>query len=249
MKVLLVGHGRMGRLVESLCAADGIETVACLDSASPRDGRAIRDGRAQGAEVAIDFSTAEAFAGNLPHLAAAGLQVVVGTTGWQCDGTRLKQVAADAGIGVVAASNFSLGVNLFLAVVERSAELFAARDQYGAWLHEAHHAGKRDAPSGTAVTLLAGLERAGYDRPVAVSSTRAGAIPGTHTLGFDGPGESIELTHTARDRTIFARGALHAARWIRGKQGWFTMHDVLGLTPTSDSGSAAAYRDETRRSA
>jgi 4-hydroxy-tetrahydrodipicolinate reductase len=130
---------------------------------------------------------------------------------------------------VVAAPNFALGVSLFGALVVRAAELMARRDEFGAWMHELHHGTKRDAPSGTALALLQTMRDAGYTAPIDVSSTRAGAIPGTHTIGFDGGGETITLTHTARDRSIFARGALEAARWVQGRRGWFTMQDVLGF--------------------
>ncbi len=96
-------------------------------------------------------------------------------------------------------------------------------------MHEAHHAAKKDAPSGTALLLKKAMQDAGFTRPIDASSTRAGFIPGTHTIGFDGPAETVTLTHAARDRTAFARGALVAARWLAGKRGWFTMHDVLGV--------------------
>ena len=108
----------------------------------------------------------------------------------------------------MAAPNFSTGVVLFEAIVAHAARCFAAQAEFGAWLHEAHHATKKDAPSGTALMLKRAMEEAGYTRPIDVSSTRAGYIPGTHTIGFDGPAESITLTHTARDRSAFARGAL-----------------------------------------
>ena len=100
---------------------------------------------------------------------------------------------------------------------------------FGAWLHEAHHHKKKDAPSGTALLLKRAMEQSGYSLPIDVSSTRAGHEPGTHTIGFDGPAESITLSHSARDRTAFARGALTAAKWVHGKRGWFTMRDVLGI--------------------
>jgi 4-hydroxy-tetrahydrodipicolinate reductase len=119
---------------------------------------------------------------------------------------------------------------MFEALVARAAELVGTQRDYGAWLHEAHHVTKKDAPSGTALALKRAMEAAGFPRPIDVSSTRAGFIPGTHTIGFDGPAETITLTHTARDRTAFARGALIAATWVRGKRGWFSMHDVLGLS-------------------
>jgi 4-hydroxy-tetrahydrodipicolinate reductase len=119
---------------------------------------------------------------------------------------------------------------MYEAIVARAASLMASQTDFGAWVHEAHHAMKKDAPSGTALLLKGAMEAAGYARPIDVAATRAGYIPGTHTIGFDGPAESITLTHTARDRSAFARGALVAARWVKGKRGWFTMHDVLGVT-------------------
>jgi 4-hydroxy-tetrahydrodipicolinate reductase len=120
-------------------------------------------------------------------------------------------------------------VNLFVALAERAAELFGPHAAFGAWIHEAHHATKSDAPSGTALLLASALKGRAYNRPIDVSSTRAGSIPGTHTIGFDAPGETITLTHAARDRSGFARGALEAARWVHGRKGWFTMKDVLGI--------------------
>jgi 4-hydroxy-tetrahydrodipicolinate reductase len=166
---------------------------------------------------------------NAPVLARRGINLVVGTTGWSSDHDRLRQIVADAGVGVVVAPNFSPGVVLFEAVVAQAARLFAGQEEFGAYLHESHHIAKKDAPSGTALLLKGTMERAGYARRIDVSSTRAGHIPGTHTVGFDGPAEAVTLTHTARDRTAFARGALAAAHWVIGRRGWFTMRDVLGV--------------------
>ena len=129
----------------------------------------------------------------------------------------------------MAAPNFATGMVLFEALVGQAARLFGARGDFGAWLHEAHHAMKKDAPSGTALKLKKAMEEAGYDRVIDVAATRAGHIPGTHTVGFDAASESIALVHTARDRGAFARGALTAALWVQGKTGWFTMQDVLDL--------------------
>jgi 4-hydroxy-tetrahydrodipicolinate reductase len=232
MKLLLVGHGRMGRLVESLAADYGFTIAGVIDPQSPaHSGGAAGadDDRWRGADVAVDFTTAAAVVVNAPALARRGVNLVIGTTGWQAHEEELRQAADRAGIGVVAAPNFSTGVVLFEAIVGQAAKLFASRDEFGAWLHEAHHAAKIDAPSGTALALKRAMERSGYPRPIDVSSTRAGQIPGTHTIGFDGPGESITLSHTARDRTGFARGALTAARWVVGRRGWHTMQDVLGV--------------------
>jgi 4-hydroxy-tetrahydrodipicolinate reductase len=123
----------------------------------------------------------------------------------------------------------SRGVVVFEAVVDHAAKLLGQQKDISTFLHEAHHQAKKDAPSGTALLLKGAMEQAGFARPIDVSSTRAGYIPGTHTVGFDGPAETMTLTHTARDRSAFARGALTAAQWVKGRKGWFTMRDVLGL--------------------
>jgi 4-hydroxy-tetrahydrodipicolinate reductase len=179
--------------------------------------------------VAIDFSVADAVPGNVRRLGERGVNVVIGTTGWAAHEADVRRTVQSTGIGVVAAPNFALGVNLFVALTERAAELFGPQASFGAWIHEAHHAAKRDAPSGTALLLDAAMKGHAFNRPIDVSSTRAGSIPGTHTVGFDAPGETITLTHTARDRSGFARGALEAARWLHQRKGWFTMRDVLGI--------------------
>ncbi len=225
MRVLLLGHGRMGRLVESLAAEYGATVAGVIDEHS--GPRAIADGAFGAADVAIDFTLADAVPKNLPQLAERKINVVIGTTGWHAHEETMKDIAAKAGIGVLAASNFSLGMNIFQLAVEEASRNFAKHAEFGAWLHEAHHVMKKDAPSGTALTLKAGMVRAGYGRPIDVSSTRAGSVPGTHTVGFDGPSETIELTHTVRDRAVFARGALTAAAWLVGKRGWFSLRDML----------------------
>jgi 4-hydroxy-tetrahydrodipicolinate reductase len=229
MRIVLVGYGKMGRLVGDLAPEYGCEVAGVIDPASPSHTAGVEDQRWRGVEVAIDFTSPDAVISNVPALASRGINIVLGTTGWQRHEAVLRQAVADAGTGIVAAPNFSTGVVLFEAIVAEAARLFAPQDGYGAWLHEAHHAMKKDAPSGTAIMLKRSMEEAGFARPVDVSSARAGYIPGTHTIGFDGPSESITLTHTARDRGAFARGALTAARWVQDKRGWFTMHDVLGV--------------------
>jgi 4-hydroxy-tetrahydrodipicolinate reductase len=214
----------MGRLVESLAPEHGFQVAGAVDIDT-----ADRPDDWPRADVAIDFSIGEAVPVNLPVLAARGTDVVIGTTGWHEHERVLRDRVAGSGIGVVAAPNFAIGVNLFVAIVERAAELWQHQPAFGAWVHELHHAAKRDAPSGTALAIEDAMRRRGYALPVPVSSTRAGSIPGTHTVGFDAAAETITLTHTARDRTAFARGALQAAAWVRGRQGWFSMRDVLGL--------------------
>src|SRR6187399_1853199 len=230
MRILLVGYGKMGRLVGELAPQYSCEVAGVVDPMSKAQTASLEDPRWKGAvDVAVDFTSPEAVVSNVTTLAGQGINVVLGTTGWGAHEAELKRIVSDAGIGIVAAPNFSTGVVLFELLVARSAEIFAAQPEFGAWVHEAHHAAKKDAPSGTALKLKKSMEAAGFNRPIDVSATRAGYIPGTHTIGFDGPSESITLTHTARDRGGFARGALSAARWVSGRTGWFTMQDVLGI--------------------
>jgi len=230
MKLLLVGHGKMGRMVESLAAEYGWEIAGVLDPASSAHGGGTDAAAWNGVDVAVDFSTPDSVPVNAPALAKRGIHLVVGTTGWSAHEPAVRQAVADSGVGIVVAPNFSTGVVLFEAIVAQAAKLFAQQPDFGAFIHEAHHAAKKDAPSGTALLLQRSMQQAGFTRAIDTSSTRAGFIPGTHTIGFDGPAETITLAHAARDRTAFARGALAAAKWIHGRRGWYTMRDVLGLT-------------------
>jgi 4-hydroxy-tetrahydrodipicolinate reductase len=220
-KLLVVGHGRMGQLVESLAPDYGFDLAGVVTRES--SGR----GEWPAVDVAIDFSVAAAVPATVARMVHSGTPIVIGTTGWHAAEEQVRGAAGGA-IGVVAAPNFAIGVNVFLAVVERLGSLMEPQPSFGAWIHELHHAAKKDAPSGTALAIERRLREHGYLRDVPIASTRAGAIPGTHTLGFDGASETITLTHQARDRAAFARGALVAAQWIQGRRGWYTMKDVLG---------------------
>jgi 4-hydroxy-tetrahydrodipicolinate reductase len=229
LKLVLVGYGKMGRLVAELAPQYSCEVAGVIDPMSPSHGGGPDAAAWEGVEVAIDFSFADAVERNAATLARRGINLVIGTTGWQKAEAAVRQAVAEGNVGAVVAPNFSTGVVLFEAVAAYAATLFAPQEDFGAFVHEAHHAAKKDAPSGTALLLKRAMEQAGFTRPIDVSATRAGFIPGTHTIGFDGPAETITLTHAARDRTAFARGALHAAHWISGKTGWYSMKDVLGL--------------------
>jgi len=229
MKLLLVGHGKMGRMVESLAPGYGCEVAGVIDELSPSHGGGPDADRWKDVDVAVDFTTPDAVMVNAPVLARRRINLIIGTTGWGKHEAELRQIVAAAGGGIVVAPNFSTGVVLFEALVAQAARLFAPQDDFGAFVHEAHHAAKKDAPSGTALLLKRAMEQSGFPRGIDVSATRAGFIPGTHTVGFDGPAETITLSHAARDRTAFARGALTAARWVQGKRGWYTMKDVLGV--------------------
>lgn len=222
-RLLLVGHGRMGQLVETLAPTYGFELAGIVTEHDP-EGLTRDHGRV---DVAIDFTLPEAVPANLPVLAARGINVVVGTTGWLAHEAALRAEVERAGTAVLASANFSLGMNLFMLLAEDAARRFGPHADFGAWIHELHHSAKKDAPSGTALMLQRAMVEAGYGRDIDVAATRAGYIPGTHTIGFDGPSETVTLTHQVRDRGVFARGALEAARWLVGRRGWFTMRDFL----------------------
>lgn len=222
--VLLVGHGRMGQLLERLAASHDCRVAGIVTQASVRDLAAKDFGAV---DVAIDFSVAAAVKANLAAMAGRRWNVVLGTTGWQGDLDACRAIAAQAGIGVLAAANFSIGMHVFRLVAAEAARRFAGLPDVGAWIHESHHAAKKDAPSGTAVLLKQAMEQAGYAKPIDVSSTRAGSIPGTHEVGFDAPTETVTLVHEVRDRAVFAHGALEAAQWLKGRTGWFSLADML----------------------
>jgi 4-hydroxy-tetrahydrodipicolinate reductase len=223
-RLLVIGHGRMGRLVEQLAPEYDCRVAQVVTRAG---GPEAIDALDQPIDVAVDFTLADAVPRTVAALARRGINVVIGTTGWQACEAEVRAVAEAAGIGVFVASNFSIGLHIFRRAVAAAAAGFAADPGVGAWIHEAHHAQKKDAPSGTAITLRDSMVAAGFARSIDMSSTRAGAIPGTHTVGFDGASETVTLTHTVRDRAVFARGALECAIWLAGRTGWFGMDDYL----------------------
>ena len=210
----------MGRLVEQLAPEYGFTIHARIDLNDPVE-------HAAGADVAIEFSTPEAAIGNVEALAAAGVPAVVGTTGWLHQMDRARAAVEQHGTALVWSPNFSIGVNVFLRVVQEAARLLSNEAQYGAWAWEIHHHTKKDAPSGTLAALVNEMREAGYGRTIDTSSNRAGAHPGTHEVGFDSAADTITLRHTARSREGFARGALKAAQWIPGKKGVFEFKDVI----------------------
>ena len=225
MSLVIIGHGRMGRLVEQYAVAHGFTIAGIVtEQTGPvlLQSPDVRD-----VEAVIDFSAGPAVKTNLALVADRGWNAVIGTTGWNADEAECRAIVERTGIGVIASANFSLGVNIFRRIAEDAARRFATMQEVGAWIHETHHIKKKDAPSGTALMLKDALQSAGYTRNLDRSSTRAGSIPGTHEIGFDAPTETVTLTHTVRDRAVFAHGALEAARWITGRRGWFTMDDLI----------------------
>jgi 4-hydroxy-tetrahydrodipicolinate reductase len=177
--------------------------------------------------VAIDFSTPDAAVDNILRIAALGVNLVVGTTGWQEHMNHVRSVVAGRGIGMVWSPNYSVGVNAFFRIVSEAARLLESESEYEAWAWEIHHSAKKDAPSGTLLKTLEQMKQAGYSRSIDVASNRVGSIPGTHEIGFDSPADLITLRHTARSREGFALGAIKAAEWIKGKQGFYEFGDIL----------------------
>jgi 4-hydroxy-tetrahydrodipicolinate reductase len=214
----------MGHVIEQAAQRQGVELVAVVD---PLGGSRGEIGQA---EVCVDFTEPAAALGNVGRAAAAGISIVVGTTGWYDQLDEARQIVDAAGTGLVYGSNFSLGVNLMFRLVARAAELFGPfLSSYDPFIEEAHHKFKKDAPSGTALMLKQIVEsKCGCEVPT--TSVRAGYFPGLHTVGFDSEADTLEIKHTARGRAGFADGALLAAKWIRGRRGMYQFSQVIDET-------------------
>ncbi|MCY4535511.1 MAG: dihydrodipicolinate reductase [Bryobacterales bacterium] len=225
-KLALVGYGRMGRLVEELAPAHGFEVALRLDEFNNQAAAGITRENFDGVDVAIDFSIPDAVADNAVRIAGLGVPLAIGTTGWLDQLDRVRAVVERHGGAVVYGANFSIGVNAFYRVVGAAARAFAAQGDYDAFLYEAHHKYKKDAPSGTALRLLDVVREAGYARSVDVATQRSGQFPGIHEIGFDSAADTIRVSHTARNREGFASGSLKAARWIMGQRGIYEFSQV-----------------------
>jgi 4-hydroxy-tetrahydrodipicolinate reductase len=226
MNLAIVGYGKMGRRIEQLAPEYGFTVALKIGRDDGAADRFTKE-KFQGIGVAVEFSTPAVCVENVERLAALGVNTVVGTTGWLDRIEHARSVVQRSGAALVWGANFSVGANIFIEIVAKASQLLAAEEDYGAWAWEIHHATKKDATSGTLRTMLREIEKNGYSREVNVAANRAGSQPGTHELGFDSPDDSITLRHTARNRDGFARGALRAARWIKGKKGFYDFRDIL----------------------
>ena len=225
-RLAVIGDGKMGRLVAALAPEMGFEVVATLGPAGTAGGLTAE--ALAGAEVAVEFTVPTAAAKVVRGCAQLGLPVVSGTTGWDAERALVETFVRNQGGALLWAPNFALGVHLFAKLVAEAARRFAhAGAGFDAHLVETHHAAKLDAPSGTARLLATEVERA-RGKAVPVTSVRVGHVPGTHELVLDAPFEQVRLVHEARDRRVFAAGALSAARWLVGRRGVFTLDDYLG---------------------
>jgi 4-hydroxy-tetrahydrodipicolinate reductase len=226
-RLAIVGYGKMGRLIEQLAPESGFTVALKLDEFNNASFEGITRENFTGIDVAVDFSIPGVVVENIGRISALGVNLVIGTTGWNEELPKVRELVKQRGTGLVWSPNFSIGVNAFMRVVAEAARLLAAQPEYGAWAYEIHHAAKKDAPSGTLLKLVEEMRKAGYARPVDCSSNRAGAHPGTHEIGFDSAADTITLRHTARGREGFARGALKAAGWIVGKKGFYEFSEIV----------------------
>jgi 4-hydroxy-tetrahydrodipicolinate reductase len=218
-KLAIIGYGKMGKLVDQLAPEYGFTVAARRDVG--------RDEPIEGADVAVEFSVPGSVLGNIAHAAALRIPIVVGTTGWNEHLEEAKALIARHDSALIWSPNFSVGMTVFTRLIAEAAHLLKDEKEYGAWAWEIHHITKKDAPSGTLLKLVEQMKKAGYQRLIDVSSNRAGGHPGTHEIGFDSSADTITLRHTARSREGFARGALKAAQWIVGRNGFYEFSDVL----------------------
>ncbi len=223
----IVGHGKMGRLIEQLAPNYGFDVRLALNSSTNARGAGLTRENLRGVDAAVEFSTPSAALQNIRQLAALGIPVVAGTTGWFQELSCVREAVQSSSGALVWGPNFSVGVYRFRQIVAQAASAFAEEHEYDAWGWEIHHAAKRDAPSGTLLAVAEDMKRAGFERSINLSANRAGAHPGTHEIGFDSISDTITIRHTARSREGFARGALRAARWIVGKNGIFEFREIV----------------------
>ncbi|MBA3815377.1 MAG: 4-hydroxy-tetrahydrodipicolinate reductase [Parachlamydiaceae bacterium] len=239
MKIALIGYGKMGKMVEMAAKSKGYSITAIIDP--HLENNIITKDSVNTADVCIDFTNPSSALDNIKALASLGKNIVMGTTGWYNDIDGVKRIVEQANIGFLYSPNFSIGVALFLEIVSQAAALISPFDAYDVGGYEIHHSQKADFPSGTAKAisqrLLSNIPRKKeviyqinhkiLPDQIHFTCLRNGSTPGTHSVSFDSPADTITLTHTARSREGFALGAIQAAEWLNGKKGFFTLDDML----------------------
>ena len=220
MKIALFGYGKMGRMVEEAAGRAGFEVACVIDPIAGSRGDL------RGCDVCIDFTEPGAVVDNINTAISSNIAMVVGTTGWYDRIDEVRKLVEEGGIGLVYASNFSVGVNLMFQITKFAAELFSRFSSYDPFIEEAHHKFKKDAPSGTAVFLKRIVEGE-YGREAPTASTRAGHIPGKHLVGFDSEADTLTISHVARSRAGFAEGAILAAKLIQRRRGFFEFSELM----------------------
>jgi 4-hydroxy-tetrahydrodipicolinate reductase len=242
MRIVLMGYGSMGREVERILAGRGHEVVARVDPAGTGDANTLSKQAGREADVAIEFSLPAAVPGNAELYAELGLDAVVGTTGWSGQLEKVSTTIRAGGTGYLYGPNFSVGVQVFYRLVEAAVRLIDPLESYDLLACEMHHMRKKDSPSGTALALAdiilksstrkksvvtEKLDRAPEADELHFASLRGGYSPGQHRLFIDSQADTIELTHTARNRGGFALGAVLGAEWIRGRKGFYQVEDFV----------------------
>lgn len=220
MKLALFGYGKMGHMIEQAATRAGLEVACVIDPVAGSRGKLTE------ADVCVDFSEPDAVIANIKTAADSRLSMVVGTTGWYNRLDEARRIVAAGQIGFVYGSNFSVGVNLMFKLAAHASEMFKHFDLHDPFIEEAHHKFKKDAPSGTALSLKRIVEEQ-YGCELPTASTRAGYFPGKHTLGFDSEADTLEIIHTARTRAGFADGAVIAAKWIAGRKGFYEFSEII----------------------
>ncbi|MBA4182395.1 MAG: 4-hydroxy-tetrahydrodipicolinate reductase [Acidobacteria bacterium] len=226
MEIALIGYGAMGRLIADLAENKNHELAVVIDESDAGLSAEELSEKLKNIDVVIDFSVAEAVQRNIEACLMANIPLVEGTTGWNAERETIKKLVAEKNGAFVFGANFSIGVNLFYKITNYASELISKFEDYEAFIEEQHHSRKRDAPSGTALKLKE-IVAVNIGKDFSVSSTRAGNIPGTHRVGFDGNADQILLEHMARSREGFASGAILAAEWIVGRKGFYEFTDVM----------------------
>ena len=225
-RLAIIGDGKMGRTLVQLAPQRGFRMSALIDKRSNDGGAGITHASLNGAEVAVEFTEPSSAVANIEAAMRLRIPLVVGTTGWYSELPRIREIAAQELGSLFVAPNFSVGVAVFARLAARAGQVLSSLRQFDALIVETHHSAKLDAPSGTAAMLREVVSQP-LGRDVPVTSIRTGSVPGTHELIFDAPYEQIRMTHEARDRKVFADGALVAARWLIGRVGVFGMNDLL----------------------
>lgn len=231
MKIAIVGYGKMGKIIEQIAESRGHEIVAKLSETPTTENL-------NNAEVAIEFSNPEVAFENIKICLENKIHVICGTTGWLDRRPEIERIALENNSAFLYGSNFSLGVNLFFALNEKLADLMKNFSEYKVQLEEIHHVHKLDAPSGTAISLAEGIIKNDQrfdawkldetkENQLGIFAIRQEEVPGTHSVFYKSEVDEIEIKHTAFNRNGFALGAVIAAEWIIGKQGNFSMKDVL----------------------
>jgi 4-hydroxy-tetrahydrodipicolinate reductase len=227
MRIAIIGNGKMGKAVASLAEERGHTIHTVINRIENSGGKALTRARLAGSDVAVEFTRPDAAVANLERLIDLGIPTVTGTTGWTGELARVTTWVRDRGGALLHAANFSVGVHLFFRAARELARCFHGRSEFSVSIHEEHHQTKLDAPSGTALLLQRQLWAEEPGRKFPITSLRVGDSPGTHTLTYQGPNETVTLSHVTRDRQVFAAGALAAAEWLPGHTGVFTFEQML----------------------